>query len=448
MNQSDSQQVSENLSSNVYPFNAVVSIEKVEGKPDSCYKNVKVVLDKSGAEAAYNKEYAKTVSKVKIDGFRPGKAPKALIETQYGDSIWYQGLENAVSEIIKKVSSTIQAQIFESPTVNLEKADRAEGVTFALTYVLWPTPAISNYDSFNVKVAKKEVTDADVQKEIDAILTSKKKFEAAGKEDKVEEGGYCVGKLTATVDGEEVSCNLNSGASTFIALGQNEWPEEFEKNVIGMKEEQEKSFTVDMPEDFKAVEWAGEKVSFKLLCTKIYKVMLPELNDELVKSLGYGSVSTVDELKEVLKKDVQSRNEQEEKNQIADKVLEQILTGSPFDVADEIVEAEIKTTMSNMGMPNQSIDTLKKETVWNEIWSTHTKQVKNRIILERIGDQEKIQPSNEALSRVVSDNMMRSKMPVNKAKRILTSPSALRRQAYGVVLENVVEMLISRAKIQ
>ena len=218
--------------------------------------------------------FKKVIKTVKIDGFRPGKAPRNIYEQKYGKaSLVMEAVDNSMQEAYSKALEEFKGEPIVQPTVAIEKADE-EGVVYVFTFTTKPEVKIKKYTGLNVKKDVVKVTKKDVDAEIEKMR--KEYADLQVKEGKAEEGDTVIidfegfDKDKAFEGGKAENYALELGSHSFIPG--------FEEALIGVKAGDKKDVNVSFPEDYHAEELKGKPVVFKVTVHEVKTKVYPELN--------------------------------------------------------------------------------------------------------------------------------------------------------------------------
>ena len=362
-------------------------------------KNVhEIILKVEGSEWTneVDKAFKKANQKAKIDGFRPGKAPREIFEKKYGKNALYM---DAVDNILQeKYMSVIEDSKLE-PVIQ-KKVDE-NGVELVFIITTKPEVNIKKYKDLNIK--KEEVTVSDEEADAKIKELQKQFAEIVIKEGKIEEGD------TAVIDFEgflnEVAFEGGKGENYPLEIGSHTFIPGFEEQLIGMSQNDEKDINVTFPEDYPSEELKGQAVVFKVKVREIKTKTLPELNEEFFLYLGMEDVKTEKELIEKMKEEIKKEKEYNAENKYVDALLEEIAKNTEVDIPEEFIENEIERMFhqfsDNVKMQGLTVEQYcsflqtTEDKIKEQMKEEATKRVTYRLILEEISKLEKIEISDE-----------------------------------------------------
>lgn len=280
-------------------------------------------------EAAVNTVYNRQKSRITIPGFRKGKATRKIIESQYGENVFWEDAVNTLySDNIEDIIEKTELEVVDIEHTNVEKMNATEGVTLKADIIVKPDVEISDYKGIPVKKIVKTVTDKDIDDEIDRmrdrvarIVTVEGRAVEDGDTAVIDFDGYVDGNAFEGGKGEDFP--LEIGSHTFIPG--------FEEQIIGKNVGDEFDVNVTFPEDYQAEELKGKPAVFKCRLHEIKAKEMPELDDDFVKDVS--DKDTVDELKAELRENLENQNKEDAdeacESEIMDKMLEKMKAEIP-----------------------------------------------------------------------------------------------------------------------
>lgn len=295
-------------------------------------------------EDAVQKVYLKQKSKISIPGFRPGKAPRKMIETQYGEGVFYEDAVNSLyAETIEEAVKEAELTLVAPPEVEVTDVGKDVGVKFKAVCITKPVVKIGDCKGIKVTKTANAVTDEMIDHEIGHMLERNSRL--INVDDRAAQNGDDV---VIDFEGFKDGVAFEGGkAEKFsLKLGSGQFIPGFEDQVVGHNIGDEFDINVTFPEDYQAAELAGAPVVFKIKLHEIRYTEIPELDDDFVKDST--DFETVDELKA----DVRKHLEEE-----ADRRAEQEVEGAIMDAVIEKLEGEIPEVMYENKV-NEMIDDL------------------------------------------------------------------------------------------
>lgn len=387
-----------------------------------------VSVDGETFEKAVNAVYKKQVKNINIQGFRKGKAPRAVIEKMYGSEVFYEdAMQDCYPDALYDAAKEAGIEIVKVESLEAVEASK-DGFTFKTNVIVKPTMEINNYKGIEVEKKSTEVTDELVDAEIEKVRERNSRMVTV--EDRAcENGDTAVIDFEGFADG--VAFEGGKAENYNLKLGSGNFIPGFEEQIVGHKTGEEFRINVKFPEDYQAEELKGKDAEFKIVLHEIKTTELPEVDDEFVKDVT--EKDTLDEWKEELKETVAARladeADKDVDDQIANKLMELLEGEIPeamfenqanemvreFDMRLRSQGLDMNTYMQYMGMdPNSLTDMYKDEA---------EKRVKLRLALETVADNENIEVSAEDLEEEYKKIAENYKMEVEQVKASIPEES-------------------------
>jgi len=363
-------------------------------------KNVKefeIKLDKEWNDAL-DKAYKKKVKEVKIDGFRKGAAPKEIYIKKFGiESLYMDAVDEAMNVAYKKLLTDNKDLVPAiEPKVDVTGISDSN-VIFKFTIITRPEIKLGEYKNLGIKKEKAKVTAEEVDAEIKALqdqmadLTTKE----GGK---VENGDTAVIDFKGFVDGELLEGG--SAENYSLEIGSNSFIPGFEEGLVGKKVGDEVTLDLTFPAEY--VEHLKNKpVKFEVKVNEIKTRIVPEINEDFFKDLGYEDVKTLDDLKKQVKEYLASEKDKKLEDEYIDKCLTKAADNMEVDINEEIIDEEVHHMMHQYEdqLKMQGLDLEKfyeltgqtHEDLHKNMEGEATKRVKYRYLIEEVAEEEKIE---------------------------------------------------------
>ena len=351
-------------------------------------------------EAAIEKAYNKNKGKISMPGFRPGKAPRKMIEKAYGKEVFY---EDAANELIPGAYSDAVdecgEEVVSQPDIEVVQLEAGKPFIFTATVALKPEVTLGKYKGIKVEKQDRTVTDADIDAELERQRTQNSRTVTVDREAKL--GDTAVIDFEGFVDGKAFDGGKGEGYS--LELGSHSFIDTFEDQIVGKKAGEEVDVNVTFPEDYQASELAGKPALFKVKVLEVKEKSLPELDDEFASEVS--EYDTLAEYKEDIRKEITLKKEKAAKDAVENAVVDAIIEDSKMEIPDPMVETEQKSMIQDyaqrLQMQGLSLDQYFKFTgmtmanMMEQTKSTALKRIQSRLVLEAIVKAENITASDE-----------------------------------------------------
>ncbi len=405
------------------------------------------VMEFSVSQEVYAKaeieSYKKNVKSINIPGFRKGKAPKAIIEKYYGKGIWFEDAINAcIPEAFEEAVKEAGLDIVGQPQFDLV-SDEGDIVLKAVGFVK-PEVTIDGYKGIAVEKKVAEVTDADV----DAEVESARKRNARTIE--ITDRAAVMGDI-ANIDYEGfvdgIAFDGGKGNGHDLTLGSGAFIPGFEEQIVGKNIGEEFDVNVSFPEEYHAAELAGKAATFKTKLNSIKAEELPALDDEFAKDVS--EFDTLDEYKADIKSKMVKRNEDkaetEVENALAEALMEKLVAEIPevmFEAETENFVRDYDTRLRQNGLDlatYMKYTGLTLEALREQMRPQAERQVKVRLALEKIASLEAISISEEETDAEYQRISDAYNVPVDQIKTMIAAEDLNADLAVGKALKLVRE---------
>jgi trigger factor len=373
-------------------------------KLENAIVELTVAFDSEEWKATQEKALDKLAKNVKIDGFRPGKAPATMVRARVSKA---SVLEEATDMILQtkfvEILTEANVEPVAQPALSVQKVD-ADELEVQILVPVKPQVELGEYKGLEVKKGRVTVT----KKEIEEQLAN---YQTQFAELTVKEGGKVAKGDTAVIDFEGfvdgVAFEGGKGENYPLEIGSGSFIPGFEDQVIGMTVDKEQDIVVTFPEDYGAADLAGKEATFKVTVHEIKEKHLPEIDDELAKDVNIDGVETLDQLKDHIKANIKTRKESENENKFMDDLYKAIVASSKVEDSDALLEQEqglmlqeVEQNLQRQGLNfevYQQFTGKSKDDIKEDIKPQAEERVKLNAILAAIIEEEKLAVSDEEL---------------------------------------------------
>lgn len=352
-------------------------------------------------EKALDKAFKKKVKEVKVDGFRKGSVPKNIYIEKFGiESLYMDAANDVVQDAYTKALQDSKVEPVIEPAIDVKEINE-EKVVFEITITGKPEVKLGDYKNLKVKKEDVEVSKEEVDHEIEHL---REQFaEIRVKEDgEVEDGDTAVIDFKGTVDGKELEGG--SGENFPLEIGSHTFIPGFEEGVLGMKVGEEKDLHLKFPEDY-VKDLAGKEVVFHVTLNEIKTRILPDIDEDFFKDLGYDKVTNQDELVIEVEKVIKDRKTQDADDRFLEEVLKNASENMEVDLPEEIIGDEVHRMMhqfeSQLKMQGITLDQymeftkMSHEDFHKNMEPEAIKRIKYRYLIEAVAEKEKIEVTDE-----------------------------------------------------
>lgn len=362
---------------------------------------LKITVDNNKFEAAVNKAYNKSRNKYNIPGFRKGKAPRIVIETQYGKGIFYNdAIEILFPEVYPEAIKELDIDPIDNPDLDIEEISKDNGLVMVLNVEVKPEFELGNYKGIEIAKVENTVSDENVEAKLQEMV--EKNARLVSVEDKALEDGD-----TAIIDFEGfengVAFDGGKGENYNLVIGSNTFIPGFEEQLVGKKAGEEVEVNVTFPEEYHSQDLAGKPVVFNVKINDVKVKELSALDDEFAKDTS--EFDTLDELKA----DVRAKLEEEAKNradaETRNSVVEKVAENTEIEIPEVMIQHQIDNMLNELNYQlqyqgfglQQLLDMTGRtmEELREERKEDAKKLVKSSLVLEAITKAEGIEATEE-----------------------------------------------------
>ncbi len=372
-------------------------------------KEITVEIPIEEMEKYINQALDKMSKNIKIDGFRDGKVPRDVARKQLGEPVIFEEATHiAIESSYLKIIKENKLEPIGQPKADVTKAAPGNSFEYKITITIMPEVSLGEYKKVSGKIEEVKLEDGRIEKELETI--QKKKANYITKNEPAKKGDRLEIDFESRVGGVKIEGGESKNHP--LIIGQGMFIPGFEDNLVGMKKDDIKEFSLVFPKDYKP-ELAGKNVDFKVEVKIVQKVELPEINDEFAKSLG--KFEDLDSLKKSIREGITAEEENKAKEALKSKLIDQVSERSTVEIPEIMIESEIenmlnefKNNVSQTGIKfedylqnvNTNIEKLKTE--WKELAE---KRVKTGLVMREIALKEKIKVGNDEIEQRVNDTL-------------------------------------------
>ena len=401
-------------------------------------------------ENALDKAYKKNKNKISLPGFRKGKAPRAMIEKMYGTGVFY---EDAANDLIpgayESAAKESELEIVAQPSIDVTQIEKGKPFIFTATVAVKPEVTLGDYKGIEVEKKTAEVTDEELQAEIDKVRESNSRMITV--EDRaVQDGDITTIDFEGFVDGEPFEGG--KGENYPLTIGSHSFIDNFEEQLIGKNIGEETEVNVTFPEQYQAEELQGKPAVFKVTIKEIKVKELPELDDDFAQDVS--EFDTVDEYKEDLKKKLLENKEAALKREKEEDVVGKIIENATMEIPDPMVDTQVRQMVQEFSQRIQSqglslqqymqFTGMTPESLTNELQPQALKRIQSRLVLEAVVAAENIETADEDLEKELEKMAEMDQKEADKLKE-LVGEEEKKQIALDLAVQKAVELVVDAA---
>ena len=408
-----------------------------------------VEIDKELMEKGVNAAYMKARKQIMIPGFRKGKAPRKMIEAMYGAHVFYEdGLEEIFPEVYQFAVIEQDVKAIGRPSLTDMDINDENIVTLTLTTEVYPEVTLGQYKGLEIEQAPAEVTDAQVEAELNRMAQNVASTETV---EKAAEMGD-----TANIDFEGfdngVPFDGGKGENFDLKLGSGQFVPGFEEQVVGMTAGEEKDINITFPENY-TPELAGKPVVFHVKLNKVTVTTVPALDDEFAKDVS--EFETLEELKADIRAKALESAEKQAASAFENAAVEKAAENATVDMPNALIESELDSQMERFAyqlqMSGYSMEQYAQmmggdvSTMRNAFRPAAEKQAKINVTLAKIVEVEGISVSDEEMEAEYEALAKQYELEASKVKEMVPAEEVKASLENRKVVKTIVDSAVAVA---
>lgn len=384
---------------------------------------------------------------VKIDGFRPGKVPMNIVAQRYGYSTHYEVMNDKVGEAFAAATNEAKLRVAGQPRIS-EKEGSPEGqMAFEAIFEVYPEVKMGDLASIEVEKASAEVTEAAIDKTIEILRKQRRTFAQRGLTGAAEDSDRVTIDFEGKIDGEPFQ---GGKAEDFqFLLGEGQMLKEFEDAVRGMKSGESKTFPLNFPADYHGKDVAGKQADFLVTLKKVEAAHMPEVTDELAKSLGVADATVAG-----LRADIKNNLEREVKFRLLGRnkqaALDALVTVAELDLPKASVQAEVDRMIegARADLKARGIKDADKAPIPDDVFRPQAeKRVRMGLVVAELVRNHELHATAEQIKAHIEELASSYEKPADVVKWYYSDMSRLGEVEAIVIENNVTDFILSKAKV-
>ena len=409
----------------------------------------KAVIEAADFEKEVSARVQKLAKETKLPGFRPGKAPAALINQKFRSAALGEALDSAVQKAVAEIVSGNKIKPATEPKVNIEKFEDGKDIEFSMEVETLPEIKLGDFSKIKLEKLTSDVPEEEIEKSIKYVAESRRDTEEVKEDRAAKKGDVVVIDFTGSIDGAEFEGG--KGTSYPLELGSNAFIPGFEDQLIGAKKGDKKDVKVTFPKEYHAKDLAGKDATFAVEVKELRKLKKVEINDELAVSLGAKDLA---DLKQKISEHILADYENASKMKLKRALLDALDKEYKFDLPQSIVDAEYDGIVKQYEHAKEhgELDSYEKskneKDLLKEYKEIAARRVKLGLVLSEVGAQEKIQVTADDLNKAI---MNEARKYPGQEKAVfdfyLKNKRAVEALKAPVMEEKIVDAILSKAQI-
>jgi len=397
--------------------------------------NLKVFVDKKTIDEKIGERLNELSKKVNIKGFRPGKVPIEVLKRQFGKAVYGEVLEKILKDTSSKALEEKKIKVAGQPKLDLKSYGEGKDLNYTLEIDELPSIKLKPLDSIKFNQYEIKVTEHEIKKRIEDIAKNQNNFKDKSENETAKEGDLVIFDYQATI--ENKSFEGGEGKNTQIILGKDLFMKGFDKQLLGVKKNDEKEVMATLPENYPKKEFANKKAIFKCRVINI-KISEPvKIDDTFAKNLG---AKNLNDLNELVNKQIQNQYRMNLEALTKEKILNQIEKLHEVELPNNLVEQELN--LMSQGLQKEALEKNKKESE-----KIAKKRIKLGLILNELGEKNNLKVTEEELRNEIQKQVQ--SLP-GQQKQVLEyyqkNPSAASSLRGSIYEEKIINLIKNKSK--
>ena len=419
-----------------------------------CKKLVRVELDAAAVDAAFDlitKDYQKQAA---LPGFRPGKAPRAMVLKKFEAEIKEEAKRKLIGENYRKAIDENKLQVVGYPDIEEVQFGRGQALQFTATVETAPEFQMPEYKGLPAVLEAKVVVEADVERAIELLCNQHVKYQTVARP--LAKGDVAVVNYTGTCEGKPISelaptaKGLTEQKNFWVETADGSFIPGFAAQLIGAQAGEKRTVNVDFPADFVTAELQGKKGVYEVELVEVKEKIVPPVDDELAKKFGAENVA---KLREGVRTDLENELKYSRSRAVRNQVVRALLGRVTFDLPESAVAAETRNVVYDIVRQNTQRgigrDLIEKQK--DEIYSAAAGSAKDRVklafLVGRIAEQERITVTQEDVLKKAQQLAMVYQMPLDQFLKDLKKRDGVNELYDQVLHEKVLDLMEKQAVI-
>jgi trigger factor len=420
-----------------------------------CKKLVRVEVELQKVDEAFESVTKDIQREASLPGFRPGKAPRAMVLRKFGKEIEEEAKRKLIADAYKKAVDEKKLEVLGYPDIEEIQFGRGQPLQFAATVETAPEFELPEYKGIPIKREAQKVTDQDLERALEALRQPKTTFKTV--ERPAQTGDIAVVNYSGTSEGKPITeiaptaKGLTEKQGFWIEIGATAFIPGFAEQLLGAKTGDKRTVTVDFPADFVTPQLAGKKGVYQVEVTEVKEKTLPPVDEAFAKTYG---AENVEKLREGIRRDLENELKYKLDRSVRNQLIGSLLNRVNFELPETSVAHETRNVVYDIVQQNAkrgvSREVIEKEK--EQIYSAATQNAKERLkvafLLEKIAAKEDIKVSQEEIVQRVNYMAALYQIPPEKFAQDLQKRNGVVEIYDQILKEKTLDLLEKSAKIE
>lgn len=413
-------------------------------------RKLKVEIPADVVQSAFQRVFSGIQKDVTIKGFRKGKAPIATIKSIYGDRVKQDVAQDLIQQHYGKALDEHKVEPISYPEFEFADLNENKEFTFTANFDIRPEVDLKKYEGLEVQKEKLEVDQSKVEQVLENIRASRATFSPVVIARPAKQNDVAVIDFEGFVDGQPLE--NGAGKDHHLELGAKQFIDGFEDGIIGMNAGETRTLTLKFPDPYHSADLAGKAVEFKVTLKEIKEKVLPELNDEFIKTLG--GPESLDDLKKTIEEDLQSSETKRVEDAFKNRLLKALVKENPVEVPPSMLKEQkaslvedFKRRMADQGMTEKDFASYVEK--WDgDFEKTASEMIQSSFLVDAIAKKHDLFAKKEDLDAKFKEYADQMKIEESRIREFYGRPEQASRLTYMITEEKVINFLNKTVKVK
>lgn len=407
---------------------------------------VKFVIDLTGEEWEHELDhvYEHQKNKFSVEGFRKGKAPRKVIEKQYGESVFYNdAIDECFYHSMDEILGKEKVEVVGAPSLNIKKLDNT-GLTLEVTMDLYPKVKLGEYKNLGLEKPEVKVSAEEVKAELNRMAEKSARIVSCDRA--IKKGDIAVFDFLGLMDGKEFEGGKAENYE--LEIGSGQFIPGFEDGMLGLKAGEEKDINLVFPKDYFVEKMQDKAVTFKVKVHAVKEKIVPEINDEFAQNVS--EFDTLADYKKSIKEELLKAKKQQAEYEYEAKLLDAVTDNAKVEIPESMVNEQVdmfihdfEHRLSHSGMTldmyleyaHQTLDQLKESRREDA-----KKTCKTRLVMQELIKVEKITVSKEDIDKEIAKQALKMNTTVEEVNKSINEQT-LNQISNNIIIDKLLNFL-------
>ena len=426
------------------------SIEVRTTESGAVQRTLEVQVPAPRVKKAFDRAYKNLARSVRVKGFRPGKAPRSVLERLYGASVAEELERTLVAESLEDAVERSGIVPVSEPAIEAEPPSLGAAFQYKVTLEVKPEIELPETKGLPATRPGVEVTEAEILIELDTLRERNAPLVEEPEDTLIARGHVAVIDFEGTVDGEAFEGGAGQGVA--VEIGAERFPPGFEEQLEGAVAGEDRTVKVTLPDDHAREDLAGREADFAVHVLTVKRREIPDLDDDFAKDLS-DEFESLDDLKNRVREDMERTRERTARRELRRTLMDALIKRTSFDVPPGMLERQLERRLA---MAHRQLEGSVPEATlhgqlasWREEWRGGAeREVRETLLLEAVARDRELEASEEEIEQRLDEMAKEQDVPKQRLRNAYQEEGLLDALAHQIVDDKALDALIAEAKVE